>query len=84
MAKNITIYTTNTCASCAMVKKYLTSKGHEYQEVNLDENPQERQKAIELSGQMAVPVTVITDEGGVQEEVSVGWNPGRLAAALGA
>ncbi len=84
MAKNITIYTTNTCASCAMVKKYLTSKGHTYQEVNLDENPQERQKVIELSGQMAVPVTVISDEDGSREDISVGWKPGKLAAALGA
>ncbi len=83
MTKNITVYTTNTCASCAMVKKYLTSKGHNYQEVNLDENPDERQKIIELSGQMAVPVTVISDEAGAQKEVSVGWNPGKLASALG-
>ncbi len=83
MSKNITIYTTNTCAYCVMVKKYLTTKGHQYTEVNLDEQPAERQKIIELSGQMTVPVTVI-DNGSSQPEVSVGWNPGKLAAALGA
>jgi glutaredoxin len=81
MAKNITIYTTNTCAYCVMVKKYLTSKGHAYQEVNLDEKPEERQKIIELSGQMTVPVTVIDNEAGKQE-IAVGWKPGQLAAAL--
>ena len=64
-----------------MVKKYLTTKGHEYTEVNLDEQPAERQKIIELSGQMTVPVTVI--ENGSSQAVSVGWNPGKLAAALG-
>jgi glutaredoxin len=36
MAKDITIYTTNTCAYCVMVKKYLAGKGLTYQEVNLD------------------------------------------------
>lgn len=83
MSKNITIYTTNTCAYCTMVKKYLATKGHEYKEVNLDEQPEERQKAIDLSGQMTVPITVIEKEGG-QPSVAVGWNPGKLAAALGA
>ncbi|MCA9338798.1 glutaredoxin family protein [Candidatus Saccharibacteria bacterium] len=66
-----------------MVKKYLATKGHEYKEVNLDEQPEERQKAIDLSGQMTVPITVIEKEGG-QPSVAVGWNPGKLAAALGA
>ncbi len=84
MAKNITIYTTNTCAYCVMVKKYLTNKGHSYKEVNLDEKPEERQKIIELSGQMTVPVTVIADEDGSHQDIAVGWKPGQLAAALGA
>lgn len=83
MSKNITIYTTNTCAYCVMVKKYLANKGHEYQEVNLDEQPEERQKVIEMSGQMTVPVTVI-ENGTDAPSISVGWNPGKLASALGA
>lgn len=83
MSKNVTIYTTNTCAYCVMVKKYLTTKGQQYDEINLDEQPELRQKAIELTGQMTVPVTVVTNEGGDQD-VTVGWNPGKLAAALSA
>ena len=39
MVKNITIFTTNTCAYCGMVKKYLGAKGIGYEEVNLDEHP---------------------------------------------
>ena len=35
MVKNITIFTTKTCAYCPMVKKYLTAKGLQYDEVNL-------------------------------------------------
>ncbi len=84
MSKQVTIYTTNTCAYCVMVKKWLTSKGQTYQEVNLDEKPELRQKVIDLSGQMAVPVTVVSDMDGNNQEIAVGWNPGKLAAALGA
>ena len=83
MSKQVTIYTTNTCAYCVMVKKWLTSKGQGYDEVNLDESPELRQKVIELSGQMAVPVTVVSNEDG-QQDITVGWNPGKLAAALSA
>ena len=34
MVKNITIFTTNTCAYCQMVKKYLGAKGMSYEEVS--------------------------------------------------
>jgi glutaredoxin 3 len=40
MVKNITIFTTTTCAYCPMVKKYLGAKGLAYDEVNLDESPE--------------------------------------------
>lgn len=83
MSKTVTIYTTNTCAYCVMVKKWLNSKGQEYQEVNLDEKPELRQEIIDMSGQMAVPVTVVSGDDG-QQDITVGWNPGKLAAALAA
>jgi glutaredoxin len=81
MAKDITIYTTNTCAYCVMVKKWLTAKGFTYSEVNLDQNPERAQEAITLSGQMAVPVTVITKDDNTQEIV-VGYNLAKLAPAV--
>jgi glutaredoxin len=31
MVKNITIFTTNTCGYCSMVKKYLGAKGMNYE-----------------------------------------------------
>ena len=84
MSKTVTIYTTNTCAYCVMVKKWLASKGQSYEEVNLDEKPELRQEIINMSGQMAVPVTVVSDEQGGSKDITVGWNPGKLAAALAA
>lgn len=81
MAKDITIFTTNTCAYCAMVKKYLQSKGKTYQEVNLDQNPERQKEAMELSGALTVPVTVITKDDDTKEVV-VGYNLSRLAPAV--
>ncbi len=42
MSKKITVFTTNTCGYCAMVKKYLDGKGIAYSVVNLDEQPEKQ------------------------------------------
>ena len=87
MSKNITIYTTNTCAYCETVKRFLNSKGQKYSVINLDEEaPEVRQKVIEMSGAMTVPVIVIEngEDQNAPKNITVGWNPGKLAAALAA
>ena len=81
MVKNITIYTTNTCAYCPMVKKWLHMKGHDYDEVNVEAHPERQDEAYKLSGQLAVPVTVITKTDDSQEVV-VGFNLAKLAPAV--
>lgn len=81
MVKNITIFTTNTCAYCVMVKKWLGTKGISYDEVNLDTNPERQKEAFEVSGQLAVPVTVITKQDD-SREVVVGYNLAKLAPAV--
>lgn len=82
MPKDITIYTTNTCAYCGMVKKWLAAKGHTYQEVNLDNDPARQQEAMEMSGALTVPVTVVTKQDD-SKQVVVGFNLAQLAPALG-
>jgi glutaredoxin 3 len=81
MVKNITIFTTNTCAYCVMVKKWLGAKGFNYEEVNLDSNPERQQEAFQMSGQLAVPVTVITKQDD-SKEIVVGYNLAKLAPAV--
>ncbi len=81
MPKNVTIFTTNTCGYCQMVKKYLGAKGVVYEEVNLDTYPERQAEAISLSGAMTVPVTVVTQEDDSQD-VIVGYNLARLAPAV--
>lgn len=82
MAKTITIYTTNTCAYCVMVKKWLKMKGLPYEEVNLEEHPERQAEMMQLSGQMAVPVTVVADKTTDDMNVTIGWNPSKLATAV--
>jgi glutaredoxin 3 len=81
MVKNITIFTTNTCAYCGMVKRYLGAKGYNYEEVNLDAHPERQKEAFELSGALSVPVTVVT-KGDDSKEVVIGYNLARLAPAI--
>lgn len=81
MPKNITIFTTNTCAYCGMVKKWLSAKGHQYEEVNLDQTPDRAQEALEKSGSLTVPVTIVTKQDDSQE-VIVGYNLAKLAPAV--
>lgn len=81
MPKNITIFTTNTCAYCGMVKKWLGAKGYKYDEVNLDENPHRQQEALQVSGQLTVPITVVTKHDDSQAVV-VGFNLAQLAPAV--
>lgn len=82
MVKKITIFTTNTCAYCGMVKKFLQVKGMSYEEVNLDDKPERQKEAFELSGQLAVPVTVVTKVDD-SREIVVGYNLAKLAPAIG-
>ncbi len=81
MPKNITIFTTNTCGYCVMVKKWLAAKGYAYEEVNLDSDPTRQKEAFELSGQLSVPITVVTKQDD-SREVVVGYNLARLAPAV--
>lgn len=81
MTKNITIFTTNTCAYCVMVKRWLSAKGLSYEEVNLEDHPERQAEAMQVSGQLAVPVTVVTKQDD-SREVIVGYNLAKLAPAV--
>jgi glutaredoxin 3 len=81
MVKNITIFTTNTCAYCVMVKRYLDTKNQTYEVVNLDEHPERQAEALEVSGSLTVPITVVTKQDDTKNVV-VGYNLAQLAPAL--
>lgn len=76
----VKIYSTNTCAFCSAVKKFLTYKGIKYSEINLDEQPDKRAEAQKISGARSVPITYIKN--GEKEAVVIGFNPKGIMAAL--
>lgn len=81
MPKTITVYTSNNCSYCVMVKKYLDMKGASYNEINIETDPTKRDEMTAISGQHRVPVTVIENENG-QKDISVGYNLSSLSSAL--
>lgn len=64
----IKIYTTSTCPYCEMAKKYFKSKNIEFQEINVQDNPEAAVELIEKSGQMGVPVIEI------DKKIIIGFN----------
>jgi glutaredoxin len=84
MSKIITIYTSNTCGQCKMVKQVLNMKGHAYQEVNIDTEPHRHAEILQLTGQQLVPVTVIKDDQTGSQSVITGYNLSQLMPAIAA
>lgn len=80
MAKSVTIYTTKICGFCKAVKSFFDENGVEYTEIDVGADRDKAREMIEKSGQMGVPVTVIKEGG--NEELVVGFDKQRLAAAL--
>lgn len=65
-----------------MVKRFLDAKGHTYNVVNLDDEPARQQEALEISGALTVPVTVVTKQDD-SRQVVVGYNLAQLVPAIG-
>ncbi|MCC6290511.1 glutathione S-transferase N-terminal domain-containing protein [Candidatus Nomurabacteria bacterium] len=80
--KKVEIYTTATCSYCRMAKAFFQEKGVAYEEYNVGTDAARRQEMIDKSGQMGVPVIVITDENGEEQRI-VGFDKRSLGAALG-
>lgn len=57
MTHTATVYTTNTCPYCTMMKNYLDEQNIPYREVNVQEDEEAGRKLVETTGQMGVPQT---------------------------
>lgn len=55
----IRIYSTRWCGYCVRAKALLESRGIEYEEISLDDDPRFRQKLFDLTGGWTVPQIVI-------------------------
>ncbi|MFS0690204.1 glutaredoxin family protein [Sporosarcina sp. 179-K 8C2 HS] len=57
-----TVYTTNTCPYCTMMKNYLDEQNIPYREVNVQEDEEAGRKLVETTGQMGVPQTELNGQ----------------------
>lgn len=55
----IKVYSITTCPWCEKTKKYLASKGVEFEVRNIEENDEYAEECEKISGDTAVPVTTI-------------------------
>lgn len=84
ITKKIEIYSTPSCHFCHMEKDFLTSKGISFIDYNVAADMEKRKYMVELTGQMGVPVTVITDpEHPDTPDVFVGFSQTLLEEKLG-
>ena len=60
--KKVTVYTTNHCAFCVIIKDYLKSKNVEFNEKNVEENEEYAKELVDKSQQFGVPVIEIDDQ----------------------
>jgi glutaredoxin 3 len=61
MAK-IQMYTTRWCGYCVRAKTLLQSRGLEFEEISLDDDPAFRQHLLELTGGWTVPQILVDGE----------------------
>jgi glutaredoxin 3 len=81
----IQMYTTRWCGYCVRAKALLRTKGLDFEEINLDDDPAFRQKLFDLTGGWTVPQILIDGDpiGGYTELWRLDRD-GRLDARLAA
>jgi glutaredoxin len=78
----VKVYSTSWCAFCRAEKQFLTQKGVEFQDVNVEEDQTAADEMYKLSGQLGVPFTVIEKDNGSKVGI-LGFNQPRLVQELG-
>lgn len=78
----VVMYKTTTCPYCKMESEYLKSKGIQFEEIYVDQDPKAAEEMIKISGQMGVPFTTIAKDDGNQMAI-LGFDKGKIDEALG-
>lgn len=72
----VKVYSTPACAYCVTLKKFLTEKGIEFDDIDVSEKEKYLKEMIDKSGQMGVPVVDIDGH------IVVGFNRDKIAELL--
>ena len=82
--KKIEIYSTPTCHFCHMEKDFLTAHNIAFTDYNVAADMEKRKYILEATGQMGVPVTVITDPAEPDKpEILIGFSQALFEQKLG-
>lgn len=82
--RTIDIYSTPSCHFCHMEKDFLTSHNIPFNDHDVSADMEKRKYIMDLTGQMGVPVTVITEsEHPDQPQVFVGFSQALFEEKLG-
>ena len=81
----VTVYTTDPCSFCARVKGLLSSRGVDFEEINLSRDPEGRVELAQRTGMMTFPQVIVDGEllGGYTH-VQAAADDGRLDELLAA
>jgi len=77
---NITVYSTEFCGFCKMVKKFLDEHNIKYADIDVGRDEEAAKKMIEKSGQQGVPVIIVEKDG--KEDVIIGFQKNKLSEIL--
>ena len=80
----VKIYTTKTCPWCKKTKEFLQQNKIKYTEMDISANQNAAQEMIKKSGQMGVPVIVVTDteDPGKEPDLVIGFDERTLRHVL--
>lgn len=79
----VKIYRTTYCSYCDMAERLLSELGVEYDEIDVTEDPETRQKLVEQTGQKTVPQIFIDGESiGGYDDLKALHDEGTLADML--
>lgn len=72
----VRIYTTTNCPYCHMAKDFLTENKIQFEEANVEDDPEAAHEMVEKSGQTGVPVIEVGNE------IIIGFDREALKKAL--
>lgn len=78
----VKVYSTTTCPYCKMLRAYLAEKNIPFEDVLIDEHPDQMQTFVDTCGSMGVPCTHITKDDGTDVKI-LGFDKEKIDQALG-
>ena len=65
---NVTVYTTSWCPDCRASKRFLTSNGIPFTELDIEQNPESAEVVVKLNNGMRRVPTIVIEDGPVLVE----------------